>query len=96
MLKQFQNQLNKIEELVKSINQKDTEFMGIEEASKFLNLKKSTLYQLVFKRRIPYHKPTKKPLFKKFELIDWVEKDRVFTIEELEENLNQKKIQERN
>lgn len=89
MIKQFQHQLNKIEQLVKSINQKDTEFIGIEEAAKFLKLKKSTLYQLVFKRGIPFYKSTKKLLFKKSDLIGWVEKERVLTIKELEENLNQ-------
>ena len=89
MIKQFQNQLNKIEKLVTSINHNETEFMDIEETSKFLKLKKSTLYQFVFKRQIPFYKSTKKLLFKKSELIDWVEKDRVLTIRELEETMNQ-------
>ncbi len=89
MLKQVQHQLNKIEQLVTSINQNETEFMDINEVSKFLKLKKSTIYQLVFKRGIPFHKCTKKLLFKKSELIEWVEKDRVPTIKELEQNLNQ-------
>lgn len=92
----LQNQLSNLEELIKSQNQNNTEFMGIEEASIFLKLKKSTLYQLVFKREIPFYKSTKKLLFKKSDLIEWVEKDRVLTIKELEENLNQKFIQERN
>ena len=89
MLKQVQHQLNKIEQLVTSINQNETEFMDINEASKFLRLKKSTLYQFVFKRQIPHHKCTKKLLFKKSELIDWVEKDRVLTIAELEQTMKQ-------
>lgn len=89
MTKHLESQLNKIEKLLTTINQNETEFMDINEASKFLKLKKSTIYQLVFKRGIPFHKCTKKLLFKKSELIEWVEKDRVLTIKELEENLNQ-------
>ena len=89
MIKQFQHQLDKIEQLVTSINQKDTEFIGIEEAAKFLKLKKSTIYQLVFKRQIPFYKCTKKLLFIKSELIEWVRKDRVLTIAELEQTMNQ-------
>ena len=96
MKTQIENQLNKIEKLVTSINQKETEYMSIEDAAKFLILKKSTLYQLVFKRKIPFYKRTKILLFKKSELIDWVENNRVLTIAEIEENLNQKTIQERN
>ena len=58
--------------------------MGIEEASKFLKLKKSTLYQLVNRRKIPFYKRTKKATLQKGELIEWVEKERVHTIKELE------------
>lgn len=75
---------NKIEELIKSQNHNQTEFLDITEASEFLKLKKSTLYQLVFKREIPFYKRTKKLLFNKAELIVWVEKNRVLTIDELE------------
>ena len=90
MLQQVQHQLDKMEKLIKSLIQKDTEFMGIDQASEFLKLKKSTLYQLVFKRGIPFYKSTKKLLFKKSDLINWVEKDRVLTIKELENTLNHK------
>jgi len=89
MLKQLQNQLNKIEKLVNTQNQNQTEFLDITEASEFLKLKKSTLYQLVFKREIPFYKRTKKLLFNKAELIVWVGKNRVFTIQELEQQMNQ-------
>ena len=88
MIQEFQNQLTKIEKLLVSINQKDAEYMDIDEASKFLRLKKSTIYQFVFKRQIPFYKNTKKLLFKKADLIEWVEKDRIFTVEELKQIMN--------
>jgi excisionase family DNA binding protein len=87
MIKQLQNQLNKIESLINSMQRKETEFMSIDEASQFLKLKKATIYQMVFKREIPFYKSTKKLLFKKSDLIDWVEKDRIYTLKELEAQL---------
>lgn len=77
MIRQFKNQLNKIERLLISVKQNETEFMDIDEASHFLKLKKSTVYQLVFRKEIPYYKSTKKLLFKKNELVDWVESNKV-------------------
>ena len=88
-MKNFENQLFKIEELIKSQNQNQIEFLDITEASGFLKLKKSTLYQLVFKREIPFYKNTKKLLFKKSDLVNWVDKHRVLTIQELEQQINQ-------
>lgn len=84
MIKHFQNQLSKIELLLTSIKHNEVEFMDIEEASKFLKLKKSTIYQMVFKREIPFYKSTKKLLFKKNELVEWVESSKVLTLKELE------------
>ena len=84
MIKQFQHQLNKIESLLISIKNNEVEFMDLEEASQFLKLKKPTIYQMVFKREIPFYKNTKKLLFKKNELVEWVENSRVLTLKELE------------
>lgn len=88
MVQQFKNQLNKIEKLLTSIKQNEVEFMDLEEASMFLKLKKSTIYQLVFKKEIPYYKSTKKLLFKKNELVDWVEKSKIYSTEELQHNVS--------
>jgi excisionase family DNA binding protein len=84
MVQQFKNQLNKIESLLTSIKNNEVVFMDLEEASQFLKLKKSTIYQMVFKREIPFYKNTKKLLFKKNELVEWVENSKVLTLKELE------------
>jgi excisionase family DNA binding protein len=86
MIQQFSNQLARIEKLLTSIKQNDTEFMDIEEASKFLKLKKSTLYQMVFKREIPFYKRTKKLLFKKSELVEWVDRNKILSTQEINDN----------
>jgi excisionase family DNA binding protein len=88
MLKQVQHQLNKIESLLTSIKNNEVEFMDLEEASQFLKLKKPTIYQMVFKREIPFYKSTKKLLFKKNELVEWVENSKVLTLKELETRSN--------
>ncbi|MDR3669136.1 MAG: helix-turn-helix domain-containing protein [Ignavibacteriaceae bacterium] len=77
MSKQFSTQLNRLETLLVDIRSKESEFLNIEEASSFLRLKRSTLYSLVFKRNIPFYKRTKRLLFKKSELIEWVEQNKV-------------------
>jgi len=80
MIKQLFNKLENIEKILYTKKYKDTEFLDVNEAANFLRLKKSTLYQLVFKRGIPYYKKTKILLFKKSELIEWVEQKRVSTL----------------
>lgn len=83
MSRQISTQLNRLETLLITIKGKEPEFMNIEEASSFLKLKKSTLYNLVFQRGIPFYKKTKKLLFKKSELVEWVEQERVSSFVEV-------------
>ena len=64
------------------INRNSTEFnagaeiekpLTIEEASKFLDLKKSTIYKMTHRREIPFSKPHgKKIYFSKAELVRWM------------------------
>lgn len=96
MQKEIVHQLNKLESLINSLRRGEVEFINIDEASKFLRLKKATIYQMVFKREIPFYKSTKKLLFKKSDLIEWVEKDKILTVKELENNLQQNINKERN
>jgi excisionase family DNA binding protein len=91
MTKQISTQLNRLETLLIDIRGKEPEFMNIEEVSSFLKLKKSTLYNLVFNRRIPFYKKTKILLFKKSELIDWVEQKRVSSIMEAQTSYSSSK-----
>ena len=84
MLKQLFVKLENIEKILYTKKYKDIEFLNVNEAANFLRLKKSTLYQLVFKRGIPFYKKTKILLFKKSELIEWVEQKRVSSLIEVE------------
>lgn len=50
----------------------DNELMTIEEAAKFLNLAKQTIYGMVSKDAIPYTKKSKRLYFSKVELLEWL------------------------
>ncbi len=58
--------------------------LTIDEASEFLHIPKSTLYQFTSARRIPFKKVGKKILFLKSELVAWVEAGKKKTQKEIE------------
>lgn len=60
------------------------EILNVEEAAKFLNLAKSTIYRLRYNQQIPCSKPGKHLYFSKKELTEWVQSGRVKTISEIE------------
>ncbi|HRU83622.1 MAG TPA: helix-turn-helix domain-containing protein [Candidatus Cloacimonas sp.] len=60
-------------------------YLNVTEAADLLNVKPGTIYQLVWRKKIPYYKPLgKKLLFKKEELLSYIEKSRVQTQDEIE------------
>lgn len=62
-----------------------SEFLTIDEASKFLNLAKATVYTLTSAGKIPVIKKGKRLYFTKQELMNWLKKGRKKTVEEIEE-----------
>ncbi len=58
---------------LESSNQETEVFIGIDEACALVHLAKPTIYKLAQKRLIPHYKPSKELLFRKTELIKWVE-----------------------
>ncbi|HOR77598.1 MAG TPA: helix-turn-helix domain-containing protein [Anaerolineaceae bacterium] len=60
-------------------------FLSTDQACEFLHVKKSYLYQLVHKKKIPHYKPLgSKILFDQQELENFILKGRVDTRDELE------------
>lgn len=47
-------------------------FLDVTQLSKLLDLSVQTIYGLVHRNKIPYHKPGKKLYFLKSEIIEWV------------------------
>jgi excisionase family DNA binding protein len=59
-------------------------YISLEEASEYLSLSRSTLYQYTSKRIIPHYKIGRKLLFKVSELNKFIESHRVVSKSELE------------
>lgn len=80
--------INLIREIVRDEIQKipsptltEPEFLSIKEASNYLNLAVTTLYEKTSLKLIPFHKRDKKLYFKKQELAEWLlEKNHEATI----------------
>lgn len=73
--------LDKIESLLKL---QTDEPLTIERTSEFLGIKKSTIYQLVFERKIPFYKPNKRLFFSKNDLMQWALGNKIKSVQELE------------
>lgn len=61
-----------------------TEILNIQEASKYLNLAKQTLYSFTSKRVIPFFKKGKKLYFKRIELNNWLTEGKQLSKDEIE------------
>jgi len=61
------------------------EFLSIEEACQLLHLAKPTIYTLTSSRRIPFIKTGKRILFRRTDLLRWLNEKRRKTVEELKE-----------
>ncbi len=57
-------------------NSQPEQLLSIEQAAKFLNLSKQTVYGLVSNRQIPHSKKGKRLYFSKQELTEWVHEGR--------------------
>ena len=83
MIKELDNRLKKIERLLEERHHNEVIYLNIEEASQFIKMKKTSIYQLVYQRKIPFYKRGKILLFKKSELVNWIESKRFETLEQL-------------
>jgi excisionase family DNA binding protein len=61
----------------------ESTLINIQEAAALLNLAVATVYEKTSEKLIPHYKHGKKVMFKKSELLAWVESRRVKTIHEI-------------
>lgn len=71
------------------LTQKQDVPMSIDDASKFLSLEKSYLYQLCSKNKIPFYKPAGKIYFSKAELTNWIFSKKQKSKQEIQDALNE-------
>lgn len=69
---------------IDALNNKNN-LLNIQEAASLLNLAVATLYEKTSERTVPFYKHGKKIMFKKSELLAWVESRRVKTIREIKQ-----------
>lgn len=65
-----------VEELTENVKPRPPRPLTVMEASEYLSIPKSTLYQLTSKRQIPFFKKGKKLFFYQDELDSWVKEGR--------------------
>jgi excisionase family DNA binding protein len=83
MEKQFQDQLDRIETILKTQKEKPLTF---QEACSYTGLSKSYLYKLTCKREIPHFKPNGKMLyFTRQDLDNWLLRNRVESNEAIDQ-----------
>lgn len=70
-----------------------SEILTIEEVSELTGYKKTTIYKLTHERKIPFHKPAhggRRIFFKREEINQWLQSNRVETREESSKSLRRK------
>lgn len=92
MIKELYNRLGRIEKMLEDNHFKNVVFLNIDEAADYIKMKKSSIYQLVFQRKIPYCKRGKILLFEKAELVRWIEGKKMETFEDLAHKVNLESI----
>lgn len=63
------------------------ELINIEEACRILGLAKSTVYAMTQTHKIPFYQPGKKLMFKRSELIKWMEQSHRESAEQTQESI---------
>lgn len=81
----IQEQLKRIEDLLRKNNLLEKEILSLEEASIYLGQSKSSLYKLTSKKEIPFYVPGGKMIyFQRAELDSWILNSRVNTVSDHE------------
>lgn len=84
----FQQQLDKIEALLKKQNALTKEVLTLEEAAEYLQLSKSCLYKMTSNKEISHYVPGgKKIYFRRTELDDWVFNSKVTPTSEFDKDI---------
>ena len=69
-------------------NEKQIEYLTIEDVTKYINMAVSSVYGYVHTKRIPYIKKGKRLIFEKSKIDEWLQSGRKRTIQEIEENVS--------
>ena len=80
----FQQQLTEIKDFITKQNLVTKEIMSLSEAAMYMNISKSFLYKLTWKREIPFYKPGAKIIFfKRSDLDEWMLSNKMPSLSQL-------------
>ena len=74
-------ELQKRMEAVEDILDNAKEVLTVEEASRFMDIARSSLYKMTSDRSIPFYRPNGKMIyFEKADILEWIRKNRVMPV----------------
>ena len=74
-------ELQKRMEAVEDILDNAKEVLTVEEASRFMDIARSSLYKMTSDRSIPFYRPNGKMIyFEKVDILEWIRKNRVMPV----------------
>ena len=83
-------ELQKRMEAVEDILDNAKEVLTVEEASRFMDIARSSLYKMTSDRSIPFYRPNGKLIyFEKSDLLAWMRRNRTVSQEEVNEHAQQ-------
>lgn len=59
------------------------DFITVQDVANMLHLTKGHVYNLMSQKKIPYYKPSQKALFKRSEILAWINGTRIKPIDEI-------------
>lgn len=81
--------IEKLDDYIKQNHQTDEKYLDVTQLAEYLNKKKSQIYKMTHKRVINYYKPGgKKIYFKKSDIDNWIEQNKIKSKKEIEESAN--------
>ena len=83
-------ELQKRMEAVEDILDNAKEVLTVEEASRFMDIARSSLYKMTSDRSIPFYRPNDKMIyFEKADILAWMRRNRTVSQEEVNEHAQQ-------
>ena len=79
-------ELQKRVDVLEDILDSSKEVLSVEEAARFMDIARSSLYKMTSDRSIPFYRPNGKMIyFEKADILSWIRRNRVYTQEEIDD-----------
>ena len=76
-IEELQKRMDTVEDILDNAK----EVLSVEEAARFMDIARSSLYKMTSDRSIPFYRPNGKMIyFEKADILDWIRKNRVMPV----------------